>query len=792
MERNTLTADALVPFVPGLSQLLLRRVHLAEEILAAMRSAQVRHVGEGTSLPYRFQFATTIPELDPISGALRERVLILIASLWDKRSWVARHPERFSQSTIGQARNGTYAYVAQRNTPFVQLHAHNALWFGDLLSNGLLRHLEPERDTTSVDRRRSEYARTHGFARGCHTSRPGLLDSSDRWFCNARPGELVFEPAALHRGVLYGAALALLSLLDGLENLELLQVSADRWIEQDAGAGRHSRKQGDTTAAHFAQALLPGGSGTGEVRRLYPISEAAKALLDQIAQELVRARGEIPMVQPGWPMTQRFTSLRAERYLFQSMASSDGTSGILQPLDITVLMRFVLYNTPFSPKAGNWPSTALLRLSAPQASTQQERELKQLREELLAPLAPDLKPSSLQSYQRHLLAYLRYADSAERAYQPETLRQWIADLSASEVNTSYTPDAIDQRATVVRRCMVRAGDLGKLDQERAQEFGAIRVPRHPDGNPVKRGPVPKVKKRVQWLAHLWQKQPTLTHEELRVAYFLEFDEPIGPTMLSAAQTQLHLGDEYHSSSLTAEDEAWIAEQCRFIPTITAQELMERLASERGKRVSAQKLNSVRARLGLRRPHDKPPTSRARPSSSYKLGESDYAWLLQQKRGQPELSAAKLRVALKKLRGKELSERAINTILHKEGLSTGRGRRSQTESGSAEQPESAAIDTEEKPEFSRMPGNNSPSPVIPLRKKRASYRSTRNRRQSTGQPKAASNQLSPEALRWLVKRCQRDPAIANETLQSLLKTLGIRISLIKLEHLRRSLDIPRQE
>jgi hypothetical protein len=491
--RGKLNEDALASLVPVLSQLVTRRVQLSETVLAAIRQAQLRQGGEGSSLPYRFQFATIIPELDP-GGTLRERAVVLCFTLWNKRSWVARHPTRFSQSTIDQAHSGTYAYSEKRNTCFVQFHGntHNALWFGDLLEHALLRKLEPEKDITAASKMRNQYARGRGFPRGCHTTRPGLLDTSDRWFAeNARFGELLFEPEALHRGILYGAALALLSTLDGLEALEVLQVSADQWVEPATGARRDEQEQRGTSGVRFAQNLLPGTAHTGDARRLYPISAATKDLLDQIVQGLVDASGDIPVVQPGWLMTQRIPFLRSERYLFQSHASADGSRGILHPLDVTVLVRFVLYGTPFSPEAGTWPSTKLLRLSAPLPAMQQERKLKRLRDTLLAPLEPDLKPSSLQAYRLHLLAYLRYAGSAERAYQPETLRQWIEGLADTGTGKPFAPDAIDQRATVVRRCMVMAARLGNLDWERAQAFNSVRVQRYPDGIIRKRGPVPK-------------------------------------------------------------------------------------------------------------------------------------------------------------------------------------------------------------------------------------------------------------------------------------------------------------
>lgn len=632
-QRRALQAEALVPYVPALCQLVCRREQLAMRMLAAFQEASAN----AASLPLRFQFAEFIPTCDE-QGTLKERVVVLRFTLWDKRNWVLEHRDRYSEETIRAARTGTYAYRADRNARFVQYHGPvDGLWFGDLLEQNLLRMLEPRKDVFSIEHIWTIHrAHVLGFPRGCHTSRPGLLDSSDRWFAeNAHVGELIFEPTALYRGVLYGSALALLMLSAGMGIRDLLQVRADQWVVSTT-AGVSDEQSSVVNVDHSIQQQ---GTLTGKVpeepfegmQRQFSVSQEAKAVLDAIERGLHQAHGEIPLVMPHQPEIHP-SSPRPAPLLFQWNASTDGRSGILHAHDVSVLITFVLHSVSLTHIPRLSIATVLSRTRAAVSASQQERELWSIRDALLAPLARELKPSSLQSYRRHLLAYLLFAESREQAFQPETLRRWIDDLAHNPMGTPYTPDAIDQRATVVRRSMVKAGKMGQLDQVRAQAFNAIRVQRHADGVVAKRGPTPKAKTR----AH--------------------------PNSNSLPAI----------SALTGEDEAWIVKQCRQNPAITALELRERLQVERGKTVSKREVNVIRARHNLQRPRNSPPSVQPRRPTSYKLDEADLAWLLQQKRKHPALSAAKLRVALKNQRGKEIGERAINGILLRYGLSGARG------------------------------------------------------------------------------------------------------------------------
>jgi hypothetical protein len=662
--------DSLIPLVPALCRLIWSRKLLVGRVLTAVRQVQQQVLSGEATLPVRFQLAELIPELrfDSLAnpgGTIEERVVILDCSLWDKRSWVLMHQDRFSRTNVSLALRGVNAYRQERNTFFLQFHGPpvDLLWFGDLMEQNLFRMLESYKahDEESVKRYRE--ARDLGFPRGCHTSRPGLLDTSDRWFSeNAGNGDLIFEPEAIYRGSLYGAALALLSLSAGMGIGELLQVSADRWVVQQAAEGA------GTPEPIYLQSLVPSGAQVEVERHHYPVSPEAKRLLDEITHELVQAHGEVPLVHPCLHAKQ-LGLLRPERYLFQWQR------GMVDPHEFVVLQRFILYGVR-APTGERLHITAdLLRESAAVPALRREHELKLLCESLLAPLAPGLTRSSLKSYRQDVLAYLRFAGSAEQAYVPSTLRQWIAYLSQGQPGKPYDPDAIDKKITPVRRCLREAGKMGILDRTRAEEFTSIRVQRHPMGSDRRRGPAPKVNETIKrWLIDLWQATPGgLTGEELRSAYIMKFGEDISTATIYTALAQFGLR-KTPPPTLTADDEAWIVEQCKRDPGISARELREKLETERGKQVDKKVLNRIRANHGVRRPSDSPPRVQPQRPASYKLGDEDIEWLLQQRRDHPSLSGPKLQAQLREQRGKEIGDHAINVILRKSGLSNGRKRR----------------------------------------------------------------------------------------------------------------------
>ena len=276
-------------------------------------------------------------------------------TLWDKRNWVLHHPERFSESTRFAAKAGRDAYDQAHNGFFVQFDqaASDLLWFGDLVEQRVLQRFTQNNATTAEYQKRWRFARQLGFSNGCFCTRPGVLSPADYWFSDgALPGDLLFEPEALYRGILYGAALATIALSNGSRVSELLQVSLDRRITQaetirvlgDDGQpvlGEDGHPMTKQVKMHL-QHLLPKGSRTEEERQLFPLSHEALRLLGEIKKGLEEKHGSVPRVSPS-KTSAKYEHLRPERYLFQWDASSDGKVGIFSLNDVQILLRFVLH-----------------------------------------------------------------------------------------------------------------------------------------------------------------------------------------------------------------------------------------------------------------------------------------------------------------------------------------------------------------------------------------------------------------------------------------------------------------
>lgn len=133
------------------------------------------------------------------------------------------------------AKAGRDAYDQEHNGFFVQFNGltSDLLWFGNLIEQRVLQQFNKHNATTDEYQRRWQFARRFGFSNGCTCSRPGLLSPSGYWYSDgAGPGDMLFEPEALYRGILYGAALAAIALSNGSRVSELLQVSLDRRITQ--------------------------------------------------------------------------------------------------------------------------------------------------------------------------------------------------------------------------------------------------------------------------------------------------------------------------------------------------------------------------------------------------------------------------------------------------------------------------------------------------------------------------------------------------------------------------------
>src|SRR6266566_1852140 len=314
-------SDILVPLYPVLRQLVRFRKQVAERLLVAIREASRKVEAGEAVLPFRFVHTDAIPEVNRDARTIADvqlvgRQVTMHFLLWDKRTWVEHHPERL------------------------------------------------------------RLARQLGFSRGCDSDRPGLLCTGERWFSDVghRNGDFVFEPEALYRGVVFGAALAMIALSNGSRVSELLQVSWNQErrvtrtetvvvLGEDGQPLRGDNGKPLTKQVKiYLQHLLPKGAKSEEERQLFPLSREAMRLLGEIKTMLEEAHGAIPVADPSRTNT-KYEDLKPERYLFQWAATPDGQQGSLSTGDVQVLLRFILHGLELTTAQGKpiRVSTHLLR-----------------------------------------------------------------------------------------------------------------------------------------------------------------------------------------------------------------------------------------------------------------------------------------------------------------------------------------------------------------------------------------------------------------------------------------------
>lgn len=372
-------SDVLAPLHSILVALIQLRKQALQRLLSAYEDACSR-AAAGESLPLSFSYEETLVGVNRDARTVAEvrlekRTVVLGFRLWNRRSWVKRHPHDFSRRTRRGAREGTEGYHPKTDQYFVEYlgNAADLLWFGDLIANDVLMDLamreEIRRGKEYYERFQSRraYGRSVGVLKGFSTERPGLLNPAgtlNKWlqgYVRKFSGALVFDPVSLYRGCLFGAALATIALTNGSRVSELLQVSADRFNAhpyKEKIPGRPTDKE----RVIWLQYLLPKGKKTEAERQLFPISPQSYELLREIASLLKSTHGRVPIVRPH-PRNTKSEDLKPERYLFQWGASPDGSLGAISPNDVGVLIRFILHGLEFRTTQGEpfVVSTHLLR-----------------------------------------------------------------------------------------------------------------------------------------------------------------------------------------------------------------------------------------------------------------------------------------------------------------------------------------------------------------------------------------------------------------------------------------------
>jgi len=351
--RRKAQTDVMTPLHPVLVQVALLRKQAMGRLRDACRQARAEG-GRGSCLPHAFSHIARIPFVNQQARSVaaveigyREVKLDLV--LWDRHSWAEAHLDRSTPGHRGDVDRRRGAYGPRRNALFVQClnPPDDLLWFGQILAAGAL-------GATRFNSGRRSKTSTVDEPGGFFTERTGLLNpikSDALWMRhNIGPDEIAFDPEALYRGVLYGAALAVVALTSGARLTELLQISDRRWdvIAVDEMRG------GKQTGRHveiLVQHLLPKGHKTEDRRQPFLISEQAQPLLKEIIDILTEAHGHVPVIRPTGNAKE--AHLSKEPYIFQWASGADGRIGLISGQDVTKLLRFLFFGLEMTTQAGD-------------------------------------------------------------------------------------------------------------------------------------------------------------------------------------------------------------------------------------------------------------------------------------------------------------------------------------------------------------------------------------------------------------------------------------------------------
>jgi hypothetical protein len=355
-QRRKERSDILVPLYHVLVALIQLRKQAAERMILAFREA-CKRAEAGEELPLRFSYEEHLPTVNRNATTIAEvhiagRGVCMEFLLWNRRTWTLAHRERFSKTTVRDAKTREGSYRPAIDGFFLQFtgEASNLLWFGDLVAGRLLQQLNLCGPSDRYYQDRLTHARLVGASQGFSCSRPGLLTPSREtgyWLTRNGDvfpeGELYFDPEPLYLGCLYGVALATIALTNGSRVNELLQVSLDRRKTRTeiVTVTKDGKTEQRKTTLHL-QHLLPKGARTDEERQYFLLSPQSVTLLGEILQHLMKQHGNVPVVHPP-ARGSKSEYLQPERYLFQWAASSDGQTGVLDIKDTVILLRFVLH-----------------------------------------------------------------------------------------------------------------------------------------------------------------------------------------------------------------------------------------------------------------------------------------------------------------------------------------------------------------------------------------------------------------------------------------------------------------
>jgi hypothetical protein len=356
-QRRKSKSDVLAPIHSLLVALVRFRKQSSDRLLSAYHEAfsQARKGDFKLPLPFSYEEelvtinrdARTVTEVQ-----LEKRPVTLRFLLWDRKTWVLKHPNDYKAATQRLAKRGIEEFAEPLFFVECLNPPEDLLWFGDLIKYRLLQKRIPAGMSPEYAQQRQQLLAQIGTVEGLYCTRNGILTPEhDFTFALStairRTGALIFDAESLCRGAMFASALATIALTNGSRLCELLQVSADRFKVRPYVVS----STGEERVMHL-QLLLPKGKRTEAERKLFPISDWSWELLCEIAGELKHAhQGRIPVVCPHLK-NNKAKDLASERYLFQWDTSPDGRSGAFDPQDVGALLRFMLYGLDFRTREG--------------------------------------------------------------------------------------------------------------------------------------------------------------------------------------------------------------------------------------------------------------------------------------------------------------------------------------------------------------------------------------------------------------------------------------------------------
>jgi integrase len=368
-QRRKAATDAVVPQFAAIRAEAHRRHNrlrrLCQAVQAALRELERP---EPPSLPLAFSYEDgAVPEAGvPAQERLQFR-------LWDRRSFVGAHADRYAPETVGGARSRRrHPFAEGRNRPFVEfLGAERlgsdappqAFWFEELLRRGLFSNdsghpLTAGRAATQAWLRAWGYGREESRQRTIpfHTAIPGLLSwsrkSGDAKFmqvAQTRTDGLLMPVDSLYAAATLGLLAVDLFTTTGMRISEAMQIrlTEDAFVRLVMPAPPGARDP--SPRIRYAFRVIPKGERTDTPHTFFIGRETMRVLVTvatMLAEHYSLPPGAPPPTVAFDPFNARAHRFGPAPYLFQYAGRH------LSAAAITACMRFLLHGLVFRTRDG--------------------------------------------------------------------------------------------------------------------------------------------------------------------------------------------------------------------------------------------------------------------------------------------------------------------------------------------------------------------------------------------------------------------------------------------------------